>query len=1087
MDNPNSVFDLEINPIINRENLQLFEKELDDLTKEEQVIDFKIKGLKAAQYRALINAINKMQEVDNRKFNISAEIDTGKATDEFISAMNTMARLSPKIKIDDTQAMKAFDELYKKWEILSADFENSRNALLSQTDFSVFEMQLSNAWKDAKKVYGVLNQIYNLNKRSGGKIYDLDEYMNLPIGAGQLPSAYLKAIDDEFKEAYIKFGTDKKGTFYQEVRNTDYSKREEKKEKESTSSNKSVAGKVTLEGFEKTEQDIKKISQLLQKINHNIETTIPNAILGVDSKGKEKNTKATLDVSELKKPLDDIKTLLSGLKGKFSSNKNGKIELEEGATGSDIIKAVEPNKTNEEGGKGDVIEVTLPPDTFDKLSSDVGVIKGTVSEIKTTTNNIGNTLGTIDTTLAKGINVKGVDESKNEVQTVSAPQMDSIHEELQEINTYTDVIESEVNKISVASEASKNYLQQIASDIVKGVVFKESSSSSEKSGKRNTKEPTPILPPENINVEDMTSQTWNMRKDVLKSIQAYTTLGKNTGGLAESILSQSDVETITNRLKQVETALDSMIRGLDKENVSPKFLVQTNSNLVELENELNSDKIKNSQSIVNDYAELFLELDGKIGYATSELSKFNEQIEQRKKIGIDTSDLETATKKVAEELDLLERYRSYLSGGIFDEEKIVETSKSLTKTFAPVEAAMSNVRSMMSVDISGIFNSLKSDTKEVEGLEKKLNSLLTQINRAKKNGLDLSKIVIGDNLTLKDADNFVNNYFDNRKNQATQFASETEFQAYAQNFKNNVLEPMKEYASITDEAKREVDKLLVSAQETKNIQLGNTAASNFEKRLSTRLSELTKWGERNTQALAVPEYKGEYEKFLERLKTGTIGADEELAKFNQDWAEFVSRVTQAGKTGKTFGTVLGEMFKKFGSWTMVTRVISTTIRLLKDMVVEVKEVDSAMVNLKKVTDVSESSLDAYLNRTAKTSKALGTVMTDQIDATAQFSRLGYTLEEAEKLGEVASKYKSVAEDLDIDTASQSIVSTLQAYKNVGVTADEIVDQLNYTGNNFAISSAELGSALQRSAASLYSANNDLAESIGMITAGKIVA
>jgi len=139
------------------------------------------------------------------------------------------------------------------------------------------------------------------------------------------------------------------------------------------------------------------------------------------------------------------------------------------------------------------------------------------------------------------------------------------------------------------------------------------------------------------------------------------------------------------------------------------------------------------------------------------------------------------------------------------------------------------------------------------------------------------------------------------------------------------------------------------------------------------------------------------------------------------------------------------MYKKFGGWTLVTRSITQAIRLMKDMVVQVKEVDTSMVNLRKVTDASEQSLEKYRKTAAKASINLGTSLTDQIDATSIFSRLGYELDEAEKLGEIASTYKSVAEDLDIDTASQSIISTLKAYQNLGVTADEIVDKFNYVG------------------------------------------
>jgi hypothetical protein len=50
----------------------------------------------------------------------------------------------------------------------------------------------------------------------------------------------------------------------------------------------------------------------------------------------------------------------------------------------------------------------------------------------------------------------------------------------------------------------------------------------------------------------------------------------------------------------------------------------------------------------------------------------------------------------------------------------------------------------------------------------------------------------------------------------------------------------------------------------------------------------------------------------------------------------------------------------------------------------------------------------------------------------------------------------------------------------------IVDKFNEVANNYAIDSAGIGEALQRSAASFNAANTDLSESIALITATNAV-
>ena len=75
---------------------------------------------------------------------------------------------------------------------------------------------------------------------------------------------------------------------------------------------------------------------------------------------------------------------------------------------------------------------------------------------------------------------------------------------------------------------------------------------------------------------------------------------------------------------------------------------------------------------------------------------------------------------------------------------------------------------------------------------------------------------------------------------------------------------------------------------------------------------------------------------------------------------------------------------------------------------------------------------------------------------------------------------------DINEASQSIISTMKAFNIEAEDSISIVDKFNETGNRYAISSKGIGDALQRSAAALAQAGNDLNESIGLIVGGNAV-
>ena len=86
------------------------------------------------------------------------------------------------------------------------------------------------------------------------------------------------------------------------------------------------------------------------------------------------------------------------------------------------------------------------------------------------------------------------------------------------------------------------------------------------------------------------------------------------------------------------------------------------------------------------------------------------------------------------------------------------------------------------------------------------------------------------------------------------------------------------------------------------------------------------------------------------------------------------------------------------------------------------------------------------------------------------------------LSRVPTFYKSVGDGIDMETSKKSLISTVQSFPLVTSEAESIIDKFNEVANNYAIDSAGIGEALQRSAASFNAANTDLSKSIALITA-----
>ena len=153
----------------------------------------------------------------------------------------------------------------------------------------------------------------------------------------------------------------------------------------------------------------------------------------------------------------------------------------------------------------------------------------------------------------------------------------------------------------------------------------------------------------------------------------------------------------------------------------------------------------------------------------------------------------------------------------------------------------------------------------------------------------------------------------------------------------------------------------------------------------------------------------------------------------------------------------------------------------------VKEIDLAMTELKKVTDETDATYKEFLQDAGKTASVIGSTISDFTNASSMFARLGYDLEESASMAETAIIYKNVADGLDsVEESSESIISTMMAF---GIEANDtmsIIDRFNAVGNNFAITSAGIGEALQRSASALFAAGNTLDESVALVTAANSV-
>ena len=221
-----------------------------------------------------------------------------------------------------------------------------------------------------------------------------------------------------------------------------------------------------------------------------------------------------------------------------------------------------------------------------------------------------------------------------------------------------------------------------------------------------------------------------------------------------------------------------------------------------------------------------------------------------------------------------------------------------------------------------------------------------------------------------------------------------------------------------------------------------------------------------------------------KLMISVQNADRSAKSLNELTARFNSLksvVMSKGLTGRSLGDELSFIASKIGLKAMIGGATYQALNYLKQMVSVVKELDTGMTNLKRVSEETESTYQKFMTSAANQARDLGSTMQQVIDATTDFSRLGYNLKEASELANNALMYSNVG-DLDINTATDDIVSSMKAFNITAEDSIKIVDTFNTLGNKYALASADVGQGLRESASALATANNTMEESAAMITA-----
>ena len=257
----------------------------------------------------------------------------------------------------------------------------------------------------------------------------------------------------------------------------------------------------------------------------------------------------------------------------------------------------------------------------------------------------------------------------------------------------------------------------------------------------------------------------------------------------------------------------------------------------------------------------------------------------------------------------------------------------------------------------------------------------------------------------------------------------------------------------------------------------STAATNLDTRLAKLSNSIKnadnsgKHAKDNFKGLAqsVSATKEKLSTLTTQYKGGKISQSEyvsgvkeisaESVKLTNQFANLEGNIKETSGLTKLLGDNFMQIAAKQAAWQLLGDAVAGVKNAFKEALSTMKDVDSELATVQKVTGMSAEEIDALGDAAYSTASKYGVSANEYLESVSTFARAGYK-EAAEGLGELAIKTQLVG-DTNQDIATQFLLSADAAWKYNG-NVEKLslaLDKANVIDNNYSTSIQKIAEGL----------------------------
>lgn len=293
-----------------------------------------------------------------------------------------------------------------------------------------------------------------------------------------------------------------------------------------------------------------------------------------------------------------------------------------------------------------------------------------------------------------------------------------------------------------------------------------------------------------------------------------------------------------------------------------------------------------------------------------------------------------------------------------------------------------------------------------------------------------------------------------------------------------------QYVNAVSRAQAQENKLSLAREKTaqatqRRITSENRLAAQIEKTKTTQ-AQATAQAEKTAQAQARLQTQ------IERTRTAQAQYATQAEKTATAQAKAATQTEKVSKSTSLLGDSLGNVALKMAAWQVMGDLVATPIRALKEALSTMKDVDTELVNIQKVTGNTGTEMEALSERAFQMASEYGRTATEVTQAMTEFARAGYG-DQLEQMAEMSILLQNIG-DVSSETANSMLLAVDAAWGFGGSEEKlmSVMDGLNEITNKNATDMDKLATGMTVAASVFAESGESVQTFASMLGAGTAV-